>query len=134
MNNLERYPEVMNLSHQQAPDDLLSLDCTVNNIGVKALIDSGAGASFIDASWVHKNGLTITPIPRISQRVWMADGTINIGKGTVNVPLTIGAWTCEVNCIVLPALTRPIILGMPWIKQHDPVIKWSTGDISINDI
>lgn len=35
----------------------------------------------------------------------------------------------SVLCYVVPELTCPIVLGMPWLREHNPRIDWTTGTV-----
>ena len=97
---------------------------------LKALLDSGADNLYINRDWVDKHQLSTFqlehPIP-----VYNADGTFNNG-GTithgVKLRLSIqGHSTLEVFRIT--QLKNAVIVGMEWLKKHNPEIDWIQGKI-----
>ena len=123
-------------------------------VEILALIDCGAGGNFIDPELVEKLELTKKPL-KIPIRALNADGTKN-GTSTHYCPTIcrINGKNTQVHFKVID-LGRPrIIIGLPWLKQHNPDINWkestltwrnkkklqqliqmiSTNDIQINQI
>lgn len=100
-----------------------NLYITVEN----TLIDSGASACFIDYEFVTKYKINTrkkeSPIV-----VRMIDGReVESGKVThVTDPvmLVIGEHCEEIAFNVIRSPGYPVILGMPWLKQHNPSIDW----------
>ena len=96
-----------------------------------ALVDSGATESFIDKTFVYENDLpTIKlshPIP-----VRNVDGTPNEGGRIVEkVPLTLKVEDHREHLepYVTSLKDTPILLGHPWLKQHNPSINWRTNRV-----
>ncbi|KAG2204465.1 hypothetical protein INT47_005256 [Mucor saturninus] len=86
-----------------------------------ALIDSGASASFIDASLVRKTGLLSQPSSEaITFR--LANNSIQSSAMSSTVFMQI-AGTHHEEFITLRHLepsAHPVILGMNWLKRHNP--------------
>lgn len=79
------------------------------NTEVDALLDSGAGISVINSlNLVNKYGLRIE---KASVRISTADGTQYRCLGLVNIPYTFKNKTRVVPTIVVPQITRELILG-----------------------
>ncbi|THH00881.1 hypothetical protein EW145_g7016 [Phellinidium pouzarii] len=98
-----------------------------------ALIDSGAEGKFIDSKFVAKHRILVRklvkPIP-----VHNVDGTPN-QNGTITHytlrPLLFGNKLTMAFLLVTSLGKEDIILGLPWLKQRNPLINWKEGTISI---
>ncbi|HEV7737123.1 MAG TPA: retropepsin-like aspartic protease [Chlamydiales bacterium] len=99
-------------------------------------VQNGNGASglFIDKSYVERNGLQtrklIRPIPVLN-----LDGTPNeAGAVTdvVSLVLRYDGHTERATFAVTALGTQDLILGLPWLRQHNPEVDWRTGKVSMN--
>lgn len=104
-------------------------------VETKALIDSGATGIFIHWNLVRKHRIPTKPYakPRIVRNV---DNSINIlGKITnyVEVKLRIGDHEEEVKMSVTDIGEDDLILGLPWLRRHNPAIDWRSGHMEMND-
>ena len=86
------------------------------------LIDSGAGGDFLhqDFTTLHQINLTPLETPIIPQNV---DGTLNIGgKIThyVHVNLIFDDRKICTKLLVTNIGRNDMILGLPWLKEHNP--------------
>ncbi|THH03159.1 hypothetical protein EW145_g6483 [Phellinidium pouzarii] len=98
-----------------------------------ALIDSGAEGKFINSKFVAKHRIPVQklvkPIP-----VHNVDGTPN-QNGTITHytlrPLLFGNKLTMAFLLVTSLGKEDIILGLPWLKQRNPLINWKEGTISI---
>lgn len=76
---------------------------------VDALLDSGAGISVMNSlDLIEKYGLKVTPA---SIKISTADGTQYRSLGSVNIPYTFKNITRIISTIVVPQITRKLILG-----------------------
>ncbi|THG95850.1 hypothetical protein EW145_g7892 [Phellinidium pouzarii] len=99
-----------------------------------ALIDSGAEGKFINSKFIAKHHIPvqklIKPIP-----VHNVDGTPN-QSGTITHytlrPLLFRNKLTLAFLLVTSLGKEDIILGLPWLKQHNPIINWKEGTISIS--
>ena len=94
------------------------------------LIDSGAGGKFIDRNYAKKEGLPIKELPEpVTAR--NVDGTKN-KTGTitqyVELPLKIHGRTRVTQLLITGLGKQRIILGFPWLNEHNPDINWQTGE------
>ena len=94
-----------------------------------ALIDSGAGGTFIDQNYARNIGLIPQKLekPIIARNV---DGTENKkGKITsfVNIEFTINNRTITTQAHVTGLGKQRIILGFPWLTEYNPDIDWKIG-------
>ncbi|KAI2666981.1 Transposon Tf2-6 polyprotein [Labeo rohita] len=100
---------------------------------VKALVDSGAADNFIssrclEALQIPKRKSTITY--RITTIQGKALDARPINSCTYPLTLQIGCLHQEsISFLILPEATVDILLGRPWLEEHNPHIRWSTGEI-----
>src|SRR5437667_3411044 len=99
-----------------------------------AMIDSGFSANVIDSHFAA--ALNIHPI--IKSRAinyTMADGETSAG-GTVTYDITTKIKIDPYQEVLTLDITKlhsyPIMLGIPWLKRHDPWIQWSQHRITFN--
>ena len=98
---------------------------TVETLG---LIDSGGGGKFIDQNYIKKLGLEThaleTPI-----QAYNMDGTENKQgtiKSYVNLDLEINGRKTNTQLFVTGLGKERIILGFPWLNEHNPDIDWKS--------
>ena len=99
------------------------------NIKTLGLIDSGAGGKFINQNYVRNAGFEIQTLER-PIITWNIDGTKNKkGKITpfVNLELTINGREMMTHLLITRLGKQRIILGFPWLNEHNPDIDWKTG-------
>ena len=94
-----------------------------------ALIDSGAGGTFIDQNYARNTGLTPQKLEKliIAQNV---NGTENKkGKITsfLDIELTINNRSMRTRAHITGLGKQKIILSFPWLTKHNPDINWKTG-------
>jgi len=103
---------------------------------MNALIDSGAGGTFIDKKFTEQNGITLIPIEKKIQ-IFNADGTEN-NSGTIEnciwLKIQMGKKKISTRFLVTELEKDKMILGLPWLKQYNPKIDWNTGKVNINSI
>ncbi|ESK81798.1 hypothetical protein Moror_16781 [Moniliophthora roreri MCA 2997] len=98
-------------------------------VETKALIDSGAGGHFICEEEAQK---LKKPWTRLEKpiKVFNVDGTRNkIGWIThsVTIDITIGDRSMEETLLISGLGPERVILGLPWLQDHNPDIDWVTG-------
>jgi len=103
---------------------------------MNALIDSGAGGTFIDKKFTKQNGIALIPIEKKIQ-IFNADGTEN-NSGTIEhciwLKIQMGKKKISTRFLVTELGKDKMILGLPWLKQYNPKIDWNTGKIDIDSI
>ncbi|PHH49893.1 Retrotransposon-derived protein PEG10 [Ceratocystis fimbriata CBS 114723] len=101
-----------------------------------ALTDCGAeGKAFIDATWVALHRIPTHPL-RSPFGIEVFDGReTEAGKCThyVRARLRINDH-CQKNVLffVTQLAHYPIVLGMPWLKQHDPTVRFADHSITFD--
>uniref|UniRef100_A0A8C5P957 Gypsy retrotransposon integrase-like protein 1 n=1 Tax=Leptobrachium leishanense TaxID=445787 RepID=A0A8C5P957_9ANUR len=102
-------------------------------ITVKAMIDSGASSCFIDVDFAAKSSIPVQN-KRLPISIHLIDGS-SLKTGPVfqeTIPLQVHIGSKHVESLsfdVLPSNMFPLVLGIPWLRLHDPVIRWSSATI-----
>jgi len=95
-------------------------------VETKALVDSGAGGTFINQNFARAKGFHLQKLEH-PITVYNVDGTLN-KQGTivhfVEANIKIGGRTREIRFLVLGLGCQKIILGFPWLEKENPVIDW----------
>jgi len=101
-----------------------------------ALIDSGAGGTFIDKKFAQQNGIALIPIEKPIQ-AFNVDGTKN-NTGTIEhcawVKIQMEKKKISTRFLATGLGKEKMILGLPWLKQYNSKIDWNTGTIDIDSI
>ncbi|KAK3525903.1 hypothetical protein QTP70_010958 [Hemibagrus guttatus] len=103
------------------------------SVTVVVLLDSGSAANFVSGTLCRQLGLRtkatatpyqircITGVPVSRQRVHHSAGPVLLQVGLLHVEKT--------TFLVLEKSTADIILGCPWLEQHNPIVSWRTGEV-----
>jgi hypothetical protein len=102
---------------------------------VSALVDFGATSSFIDQTFVAQHNIPVvkksSPVP-----VEVIDGrTITssaITHETTPLELYIGKHTEKIVLNIISTPHHPIILGLPWLETHNPIIDWRSKTLTFS--
>src|SRR6266568_2225389 len=108
-------------------------DMNLKDIKTSALIDSGAQGCFVDKSQVDKGKTRRLARPIIIRNV---DGTQNVaGKITheTRVKYQIGNQDFDEWFLIMKLGDQSMILGTPWLKEHNPRIDWNENAIELID-
>ena len=100
---------------------------------MKALIDCGAMAEFIDHEFVHAHELRMYPILH-PIGLYNADGLPNeIGKITEAIDLVVQykGHRRQSKFYVSSIGHKAIVLGHTWLAEHNPDINWRTGEVKM---
>ena len=106
----------------------------VENVETLGLIDSGAGGKFVDQNFTKKSGFKTLKLEE-PLRVLNVDRTKN-KRGTIKdyVELNLeinGRKSLEQPELMVTGLGKEqIILGFPWLTDHNPDINRKTGQFS----
>jgi hypothetical protein len=100
---------------------------------VSALVDSGATSSFIDQTFVVQHNILVikksTPVPvEVIDGRTIASGAIT--HETTPLELCIGKHTEKIVPNIISTPHHPIILGLPWLEAHNPIIEWRSGTLT----
>uniref|UniRef100_A0A8C1BTA6 Gypsy retrotransposon integrase-like protein 1 n=1 Tax=Cyprinus carpio carpio TaxID=630221 RepID=A0A8C1BTA6_CYPCA len=102
-------------------------------ISVTALLDSGSARNFISGNLCRQVHLPTSNTETTYQVISITGKPLNrrhIRSSVGPVQLTLGLLHMEsIKLLVLEGSTADIILGRPWLMQHNPIISWSSGEI-----
>lgn len=100
-----------------------------------ALLDSGASAyGFVDTKFAHTNNLDLVLLTR-PRYLRVFDGSeTSAGKIThvAKTKLEISGHTETMVLFVTTLAYFDIVLGLPWLQQHNPEINWPEGSLVFN--
>ncbi len=102
-------------------------------VSTPALIDSGAAGNFMSRDYAMHHKIALIPCSS-PLTVEAVDGR-PLGSGRVShvtqeIRMRTGALHHEtIQFYILHAPHTPVILGLPWLRKHDPHIQWATGQI-----
>jgi hypothetical protein len=111
---------------------LIKSDNREESVETLGLIDSGAGGKFIDQNYARNSGFRIQKLDK-PLKALNVDGTENKqGKITsfVDLQLDINGRKTETRLFVTGLGKQRIILGFPWLNEHNPDINWKTGQFT----
>ena len=129
-------PDVPHLSSDPAQGLLVSTTLvlpTGKRVTTQALVDSGASACFMDAEYARQH--QVEAIPRHHPiKLEVIDGR-DIASGIVThesmpIPTLVTSQLSSIvkyNIVSCPSY--PIILGIPWLALHNPIIDWKQCQI-----
>ena len=104
------------------------------SVKINAMIDSGATEDFIDKRICDKHQIT-TKVAERPREIYLADGNLSeMGSIThiAEVPMEIGGHRELATLQVANLQNHEIILGMPWLKGHNPKIDWEEQKITFD--
>ncbi len=103
-------------------------------LNIAAMIDSGAAGNFMSVDFAHKNSIPL--IRCLSPLAVEAVDGRPLGSGrithlTSRLTLVTGALHQEIiQFYIISTLHAPVILGLPWLRKHDPSISWRDSQIT----
>ncbi len=102
-------------------------------VQIPAMIDSGAAGNFMSLNFAleHNISLIRCPSPLAVEAVdGRPLGTGKITHLTSRLTLTTGALHHEsIQFYIIPTAHASIILGLPWLRRHNPGISWQDSQI-----
>lgn len=102
------------------------------NIPLQVLVDSEADDNFIDGSLVDQAGIPVEPVPD-PKEVNVLDGRRLARITHITAPLNLllsGNHRETIKLLVIHSPHTPVVLGLTWLKLHNPHIDWSTCSIA----
>ena len=100
-------------------------------VGCMALLDSGANGLFIDEKWARSQGWRLYDTTSNIQ-VYNVDGTRNVGgpiKFEVDLMVRYKEHQERATFYVTNLGTHKVIMGLAWLKRHNPTVDWRTGAV-----
>jgi Reverse transcriptase (RNA-dependent DNA polymerase)/RNase H-like domain found in reverse transcriptase/Integrase zinc binding domain/Chromo (CHRromatin Organisation MOdifier) domain len=102
--------------------------------GTKALLDSGATGLFVDLDFVKRNRINTRQLTRPIP-VNNVDGTTNESgpiREVVDLVLTYDGHNERTVFAVTGIGKQDIIIGFPWLKEHNPEVDWTAGKVKMS--
>jgi hypothetical protein len=107
---------------------------TRQTFGTRALLNSGATGLFVDSDFVKRNRINTKrlthPIP-----VNNVDGTTNESgpiREVADLVLSYDGHTERTVFAVTGIGSQDIIIGFPWLKEHNLEVDWNTGQVKMS--
>ncbi len=101
------------------------------SVSCSALIDSGAEGNFIDERWARDHDIPLVDLEDTTT-VFALDGRVlsTVHRVTIPVSLTVSGNHQEtISFYIFQSPFTPIVLGHPWLTQHNVVIMSSAFEI-----
>ena len=101
---------------------------------INAMIDSGATEDFIDSEVCKKHGIKMIKAKN-PREIYLVDGKPSaMGPITylMEVPIDISNHRELATFQVANLQHHEVILGMPWLREHNPTIDWREKQITFN--
>jgi hypothetical protein len=126
--------QVASIASTTDPNEVIGsfeIPIRINGKKTVALIDSGAHMNLIDPEWVVKEKLEWRP--KAQESTYRATGVNggDVSDVTQEVPaiVQVGQHKEELILDVIPTQGHDVILGLPWLGQHNPSIDWKKGKL-----
>ena len=96
------------------------------------LLDCGATANFISSKFAATCHIPTVTIP--NQSIKLGDGTRNnTSRSPVKVDCRAKSFRFAASFIIIDDIPDcDVVLGMPWLRAHNPQIDWTTNIVTIN--
>ena len=106
---------------------------TLEEVNTNALVDCGATGDFIDEGFVERSKI---PTQKLSQLilVYNVDGSLNKAGSITKVTDMIMTYKGHSERILLAVMQlgkQDTILGMTWLKKHNPEINFTTSLVKL---
>ena len=104
------------------------------SVTINTMIDSGATEDFIDREVCNNHGIKMIKAKNPSE-IYLADGKPRaMGPIThmTKVPMDISSHRELATFQVGNLQNHEVILGMPWLREHNPTIDWNDKRITFN--
>lgn len=108
-----------------------TVSCAQVSLPLQVLVDSGADENFIDSDVVFQSNLPSEPLPE-PKDIFSLDGRLlaRVTHRTAPVSLLLSGNHHEtISLYLIPSPLAPLVLGLPWLKLHNPHIDWTTLSI-----
>ncbi|KAH7281835.1 hypothetical protein KP509_36G065700 [Ceratopteris richardii] len=98
-----------------------------------ALVDLGVSSCFIHEGLKKKHGIPVlrknkTVVAEVVDRWPLASG--NITMETIPLGVHLGDHDSHICFNVISSPINMVIIGMPWLKKHNPEINWENNKIT----
>ena len=124
----------LHLNHVQVAknnaEEPILLEGCVQGTPARFLVDSGSTGNFIAKQFITEARLQTRGIePRV---VTLADGTeSHCGQRLQQAQIQISGWRERLDLDVTPLRDYDVVLGKPWLTQHNPQVDWKVNVIHL---
>ncbi|XP_021861565.1 uncharacterized protein [Spinacia oleracea] len=114
-------------------EQLFLTKCQVNNKWCSVIIDGGSCTNVASEGMVSKLGLSTVAHPKPYALHWLNDGNSVKVTRQARVGLSMGSYTDEVLCDVIPMDACHVFLGRPWQFDRDVVHRGRSNEYVLRD-
>ena len=130
------YLKSFSLSREHPRDEpCIYLPCQINEMKYcSALLDSGAVSMMLIGEDLARNLAYAPRYPLDRKRLVVGfSGESSLVTQFMRLRLTIaGRHEEEVAAFIVPRLRKEVILGIPWLRRHNPQIDWNTSTLTLD--
>jgi len=104
------------------------------SVTINAMIDSGATQDFIDKGVCNKHGIKMIKAKN-PKEIYLADRKPSAMAPVTHmrkVPMDISSHRELATFQVANLQNHGVILGMPWLREHNPTMDWNDKKITFN--
>ncbi|ROL53305.1 Retrotransposon-derived protein PEG10 [Anabarilius grahami] len=121
-------------THKMKPlTTVVNLTAAGTSLTVVALLDSVSAGNFISGALCRHLNLKTSPSPVVYQISSITGKPLSrkhVRRVVGPLQLQVGLLHVEtIHLLVLEESTADVVLGRPWLEQHNPTISWKTGEI-----
>lgn len=134
-----KFQQISSLQYGSAEHFNISIQLILGGktINAMALIDSGATSNFIHTNFVQQHNISQKlkekPIPlEVADGRPISTGHITHSTPSLNLVIKNQDHSEKIIFDIAPLGRHQVILGIPWLKKHNPAIKWSTHSIKFD--
>ncbi|XP_048022275.1 uncharacterized protein LOC125252755 [Megalobrama amblycephala] len=124
---------ILSIQKMKPLTTVVNLTAADISLTVFALLDSGSAGNFVSGALCRQLHLKTSPSPTIYQINSITGKPLSRKHvRTVAGPLKLQVGLLhqeELHLLVLEDSTADVVLGCPWLEQHNPTISWKTGEI-----
>jgi hypothetical protein len=110
----------------------LKLDARILNQPAGIMVDSGATGNYMHLEFMKKLGLLgkTKAVPELIAGLNRENlGTLAITTESGPVPMVVLGHVERLNFDIVPTGWYDVVLGIPWLRNHNPAIDWNTNQI-----
>ncbi|KAJ7997136.1 hypothetical protein DPEC_G00225830 [Dallia pectoralis] len=111
----------------------MQLDATLSweqqSLQLSALVDSGADENFLDSNLVSQAGIPVEVLPApLNAHALNGELLARVSRRIVPLNLHLsGNHTETIQFYIISSSHAPVVLGQPWLRQHNPHFDWTSG-------
>lgn len=107
------------------------IEILVNGKHARAMVDTGAHYSCVNADFARRHKLLISSTPSSLPKLMAADGKPLSVVGKTEVPVSIAGYVCYIEFIVIEALHHTVIFGLDALRDNNIVIDVANSSLSV---